>query len=80
MSLCHSSEDTLYVRKQLFLDFAKGGLIAVCSYVDEVQWHYHYSSALHYLDTPNFKCNYDYYNKFMLLVLLFGLNILLANY
>ncbi|MBA0653037.1 hypothetical protein Goklo_020242 [Gossypium klotzschianum] len=26
--------------------------------------HYHWSSPLHYVDTPDFKCNYKYCSKF----------------
>ncbi|ESW31255.1 hypothetical protein PHAVU_002G223100 [Phaseolus vulgaris] len=56
------SEDALFAVKQLLPDSAEGDLAAVCSWADEVRFNYHYrwSSALHYVDTPDFKCNYEY--------------------
>ncbi|TKY59333.1 Endonuclease 4 [Spatholobus suberectus] len=56
------SEDALFAVKQLLPDSAEGDLAAVCSWADEVRRNYHYrwSSALHYVDTPDFKCNYKY--------------------
>ncbi|KAK7319620.1 hypothetical protein RJT34_04343 [Clitoria ternatea] len=56
------SEDALFAVKQLLPDSAEGDLAAVCSWADEVRHNYHYrwSSALHYVDTPDFKCNYEY--------------------
>ncbi|KAF7803531.1 endonuclease 4 [Senna tora] len=56
------SEDALFAVKQLLPDSAQGDLAAVCSWPDEVRHNYHYrwSSPLHYVDTPDFKCNYEY--------------------
>ncbi|XP_057419977.1 endonuclease 4-like [Lotus japonicus] len=56
------SEDALFAVKQLLPDSAEGDLAAICSWPDEVRRNYRYrwSSALHYVDTPDFKCNYDY--------------------
>ncbi|XP_047166138.1 endonuclease 4-like isoform X1 [Vigna umbellata] len=56
------SEGALFSVKQLLPDSAEGDLAAVCSWADEVRFNYHYrwSSALHYVDTPDFKCNYEY--------------------
>uniref|UniRef100_A0A0R0IMV3 Aspergillus nuclease S1 n=1 Tax=Glycine max TaxID=3847 RepID=A0A0R0IMV3_SOYBN len=56
------SEDALFAVKQLLPDSAQGDLAAVCSWADEVghTHRYHWSSALHYVDTPDFKCNYEY--------------------
>ncbi|XP_028244979.1 endonuclease 4-like isoform X2 [Glycine soja] len=59
------SEDALFAVKQLLPDSAQGDLAAVCSWADEVghTHRYHWSSALHYVDTPDFKCNYEYCNN-----------------
>lgn len=54
------SEDALFAVKQLLPDSAQGDFPAVCSWADEIRFHYHWSSALHYADTPDFKCNYEY--------------------
>ncbi|KAK2436865.1 endonuclease [Trifolium repens] len=56
------SEDALFAVNQLLPDSAQGDLAAVCSWPDEIRHNYHYrwSSALHYADTPDFKCNYQY--------------------
>jgi len=61
------SEDALFAVKQLLPDSAEGDLAAVCSWADEVRFNYHYrwSSALHYVDTPDFKCNYEYCSEFV---------------
>ncbi|KAI4299308.1 hypothetical protein L6164_032777 [Bauhinia variegata] len=54
------SEGALLAVKQLLPDSAGGDLAELCSWADEIRWHFHWSSALHYVDTPDFKCNYDY--------------------
>ncbi|XP_050891517.1 endonuclease 4-like [Lathyrus oleraceus] len=54
------SEDALFAVKQLLPDSAHGDLAALCSWPDEIRFHYHWSSALHYADTPDFLCNYQY--------------------
>ncbi|WMV16094.1 hypothetical protein MTR67_009479 [Solanum verrucosum] len=56
------TEDALAAVKALLPDQAEGDLAAVCSWPDEVRRHYHYrwSSPLHYVDTPDFLCNYKY--------------------
>ncbi|XP_042498375.1 endonuclease 4-like [Macadamia integrifolia] len=46
--------------KVLLPEYADGDLAAVCSWADEIRFHYHWSGPLHYLDTPDFKCNYEY--------------------
>ncbi|XP_061367685.1 endonuclease 4-like isoform X1 [Gastrolobium bilobum] len=59
------TEDALFAVKQLLPDSAEGDLAAVCSWADEVRHNYHYrwSSALHYVDTPDYRCNYEYCNE-----------------
>ncbi|CAI8618148.1 unnamed protein product [Vicia faba] len=54
------SEEALFAVKQLLPDSAQGDLAALCSWPDEIRFHYHWSSALHYADTPDFMCNYQY--------------------
>ncbi|KAA3489099.1 Nuclease S1 [Gossypium australe] len=54
------TKDALATVKELLPDSAGGELASVCSWADDVRWHYHWSSPLHYVDTPDFKCNYKY--------------------
>lgn len=56
------SQDSLAGVKKLLPDHAQGELANVCSWADEVRYNYHYrwSSPLHYVDTPDFRCNYKY--------------------
>lgn len=54
------SEDALAAVKELLPESAEGDLAAVCSWPDEIRFHYRWSSALHYVDTPDFLCKYNY--------------------
>ncbi|XP_022142132.1 endonuclease 4-like [Momordica charantia] len=56
------TEDALSMVKELLPASAEGDLAAVCSWPDEIRRkaHYHWSSVLHYVDTPDFFCNYNY--------------------
>ncbi|KAL0305804.1 UNVERIFIED_CONTAM: Endonuclease 1 [Sesamum radiatum] len=56
------TEDALAAVKALLPDHAKGDLADVCSWPDEIRRnsHYRWSSPLHYVDTPDFRCNYQY--------------------
>ncbi|KAL1560176.1 Endonuclease 4 [Salvia divinorum] len=54
------THEALAAVKALLPDSAEGELAAVCDWADQVRFHYHWSSALHYVDTPDFRCNYDY--------------------
>lgn len=54
------TEDALVAVKTLLPDSAEGDLASLCSWPDEIRFHYHWSGPLHYIDTPDFKCNYDY--------------------
>ncbi|WOL03453.1 endonuclease 4 isoform X1 [Canna indica] len=49
--------------KMLLPDYADGNLASVCSWPDEIRHEsrWRWTSPLHYIDTPDFKCNYDYY-------------------
>lgn len=59
------TEDALTAIKALLPDTAEGDLAPVCYWADEIKHHYHYrwSSPLHYVDTPDFRCNYKYCSK-----------------
>lgn len=56
------TEEALRAVTALLPDRAEGDLAAVCSWPDEIKHRYHWrwSSALHYVDTPDFRCNYKY--------------------
>jgi hypothetical protein len=54
------SEDASVAVKELLPDSAEGDLASVCSWADEIRFHYHWSGPLHYVDTPDFRCNYNY--------------------
>ncbi|KAH7545933.1 hypothetical protein FEM48_Zijuj01G0146700 [Ziziphus jujuba var. spinosa] len=54
------TEDALAAVKRLLPDSAEGDLAAVCSWPDEIRFHLRWSGPLHYVDTPDFKCNYKY--------------------
>ena len=60
------TEDALATVKELLPDSAKGELASVCSWPDDIKWYYnwHWTSPLHYVDTPDYKCNYLYWRKF----------------
>ncbi|KAL5726112.1 Endonuclease 2 [Ranunculus cassubicifolius] len=46
--------------KDLLPAYANDDLGSVCSWADHVKFRYHWSSALHYIDTPDNLCNYQY--------------------
>ncbi|GFQ06354.1 endonuclease 4 [Phtheirospermum japonicum] len=54
------SEDALTAVKALLPENAEGDLANVCSWADEIKFHNRWSSPLHYVDTPDFRCNYQY--------------------
>ncbi|CAH9093137.1 unnamed protein product [Cuscuta europaea] len=56
------TEEALEVVKDLLPDEAKGELANVCDWADLVRYHAHYgwSKSLHYVDTPDFLCNYKF--------------------
>ncbi|KAE8704562.1 Endonuclease 5 [Hibiscus syriacus] len=61
----HLTEDAMATVKDLLPDSAKGELASVCSWPDDIKLYYNWqwTSSLHYVDTPNFKCNYKYIRK-----------------
>ncbi|CAM8934129.1 hypothetical protein QQ045_012578 [Rhodiola kirilowii] len=56
------TEEALAGVKSLLPDYADGELANVCSWPDEIRhsWHWHWSGPLHYIDVPDFVCNYNY--------------------
>lgn len=54
------TEDAAAAVKVLLPEYAEGDLASVCSWADEIRFHYHWSGPLHYVDTPDFRCNYEY--------------------
>ncbi|XP_010538422.1 PREDICTED: endonuclease 4-like isoform X2 [Tarenaya hassleriana] len=61
-SLRHLQNSRVAAVKELLPKSAEGDLAAVCSWADEIKHHYHWrwTSPLHYVDTPDFRCNYMY--------------------
>ncbi|KAJ4709928.1 Endonuclease [Melia azedarach] len=45
---------------KLLPESAENDLGSVCSWADHVKFHYHWSSALHFIDTPDNLCTYQY--------------------
>lgn len=60
------TEDALTAVKTLLPESAGGDFAAICSWPDEIRhnFHWRWSSALHYVDTPDFSCNYKYCRKY----------------
>ncbi|MCL7035644.1 hypothetical protein MKW94_000607 [Papaver nudicaule] len=54
------TEDAAAAVKNLLPEIAKGELAAVCSWPDEIRGLYRWSAELHFIDTPDFLCNYEY--------------------
>ncbi|XP_047325076.1 endonuclease 2 [Impatiens glandulifera] len=46
--------------KELLPESAGGDLGSECSWADKVKFRYHWSSPLHYIDTPDEACTYQY--------------------
>ncbi|KAF7132307.1 hypothetical protein RHSIM_Rhsim09G0106800 [Rhododendron simsii] len=46
--------------KKLLPESAEGDLGSECSWADRVKFRYHWSSALHYIDTPDDLCTFQY--------------------
>eukprot|EP00262_Sarcandra_glabra_P007588 TRINITY_DN20483_c0_g1_i1.p1 TRINITY_DN20483_c0_g1~~TRINITY_DN20483_c0_g1_i1.p1 ORF type:complete len:298 (+),score=37.20 TRINITY_DN20483_c0_g1_i1:219-1112(+) len=56
------TEEAAAAVKILLPNYAEGDLAAVCSWADEIRYKYkwRWTGSLHYVDTPDFKCNYGY--------------------
>ncbi|KAF8780023.1 hypothetical protein HU200_001988 [Digitaria exilis] len=46
--------------KDLLPSYAGNNLNSLCSWADDVKFRYHWSSPLHYIDTPDGLCTYSY--------------------
>ncbi|KAI3810712.1 hypothetical protein L1987_20334 [Smallanthus sonchifolius] len=60
--ICGHRKEALRAVKELLPETAEGDLASVCSWPDEIKYMYKWrcTSELHYVDTPDFRCNYDY--------------------
>ena len=58
------SEEALAAVKRLLPELAKGDLAEVCSWPDDIRRQYRWSSALHFADTPDHECNYNYIREY----------------
>ncbi|CAL9226306.1 unnamed protein product [Arabidopsis halleri] len=56
------AEETVAAVKKLLPESADGDLASVCSWPDEIKhhWQWRWTSPLHYVDTPDYRCNYEY--------------------
>ncbi|KAL3687685.1 hypothetical protein R1sor_013994 [Riccia sorocarpa] len=64
---CHIAEPLLTPAaaeavKSLLPEYANGSLASLCTWPDDIRWMWKWmwTSPLHYIDTPDFYCNYDY--------------------
>lgn len=51
--------------KRLLPGYAGGNLSALCSWADQIRhnFRWRWTAPLHYIDTPDFACNYGYCRK-----------------
>ncbi|CAL9153961.1 unnamed protein product [Musa hybrid cultivar] len=56
------TQEAITAVKMLLPDYANGDLASLCSWADEIRHNprWRWTGPLHYIDTPDFKCNYDY--------------------
>ncbi|URE29814.1 S1/P1 Nuclease [Musa troglodytarum] len=56
------TQEAITAVKMLLPDYANGELASLCSWADEIRHNprWRWTGPLHYIDTPDFKCNYDY--------------------
>ncbi|KAG6534411.1 endonuclease 2-like [Zingiber officinale] len=54
------SESAAAAVKELLPAYAENDLSTLCSWADTVKFRYHWSSELHYIDTPDDLCTYNY--------------------
>lgn len=52
--------------KELLPASANDDLGSLCSWADRVKFRYHWSSPLHFLNTPDDLCTYKYTSRFQL--------------
>uniref|UniRef100_A0A1D1XUF8 Aspergillus nuclease S1 n=1 Tax=Anthurium amnicola TaxID=1678845 RepID=A0A1D1XUF8_9ARAE len=53
-------EESREVVEELLPDYARNDLSSLCSWADHVKFLYPWSSPLHYVDTPDHLCSYNY--------------------
>ena len=60
-------EETVKAVTALLPNYVQGNLASLCTWPDDVRWQYKYrwSKELHYVDTPDFLCRYDYNRKLL---------------
>ncbi|KAL0873650.1 hypothetical protein Bca101_023355 [Brassica carinata] len=60
-------EETVAAVKKLLPESAEGDLASVCSWPDEIKhhWQWRWTSPLHYVDTPDYRCNYQYCRRLL---------------
>ncbi|KAG0565827.1 hypothetical protein KC19_7G016800 [Ceratodon purpureus] len=48
--------------RSLLPEYANGSLASLCTWPDDIKWmwKYHWTAPLHYIDTPDFLCRYNY--------------------
>ncbi|URE46912.1 hypothetical protein MUK42_25187 [Musa troglodytarum] len=54
------SESAAAAVEDLLPNYAKNNLSSLCTWADRVKFRYRWSSPLHYIDTPDGLCTYDY--------------------
>ncbi|XP_042455232.1 endonuclease 2-like [Zingiber officinale] len=54
------SESAAAAVKELLPAYAENDLSTLCSWADTIKFRYHWSSELHYIDTPDDLCTYNY--------------------
>lgn len=45
---------------KLLPEYAKGDLASLCSWPDQMRFRFHWANSLHYINTPDNQCGYDY--------------------
>lgn len=60
--------------RSLLPEYANGSLASLCTWPDDIKWMYkwHWTHAIHYIDTPDFLCRYNYDRNVSFLVFCIG--------
>lgn len=64
--------------RSLLPERANGSLASLCTWPDDIKWmqKYHWTAPLHYIDTPDFLCRYNYDRKYWLRPIVFLLRLI----
>ncbi|KAH9288961.1 hypothetical protein KI387_033078, partial [Taxus chinensis] len=54
------SEKTVKAVNAILPKYAQNDLASLCSWPDQMRFRYHWANPLHFIDTPDGKCGYDY--------------------